>query len=187
MAIEAERDIEIAKYEQLYREVERYRMSDTRRSEASMAVSGWAGGSILDISCGRGEMLEYYKRSFYPVHGTETIEQLCDGETVKQALGHALPFVDGEFHYATCWDVIEHLVPGDELLMFDEMERVACKGLAFSINNLQNNPRLSLGHSLHINIKAYPEWDRLVRARFPQAVDITWASRCSSPIWVVTF
>ena len=94
-------------------------------------------------------MLEHYQGRFSHIRGTETTAQLCDGYGVLQAMGHALPFRDKQFDYATCWDVIEHLVPGDEQLMWDEMERVASEGLAFSINNLTNNPRLSLGHSLH--------------------------------------
>ncbi len=184
--INAARETELAKYKQLYREVERYRMSDTRFKEATGSIKGWLGGTILDVSCGRGEMLEHYRKRFRLVTGTETTSQLCDNQTIFQAMGHALPFLDKQFDYATCWDVIEHLVPGDEQLMWNEMERVASDGLAFSINNLTNNPRLSLGHSLHINIHSYVEWDRMVRERFPDAA-IVWHKKCSSPIWVLDF
>ena len=153
--LNADRETELAKYDQLYRKVDRYRMSDKRFSEATGTVKHWAGGSILDVSCGRGEMLEHYRKRFRLVTGTETTSHLCDGVSVYQAMGHCLPFVDKQFDYATCWDVIEHLVPGDEQLMWDEMERVASRGVAFSINNRMNNPRLSMGHSLHINIHTY--------------------------------
>jgi ubiquinone/menaquinone biosynthesis C-methylase UbiE len=159
-------------------------MSDKRFKEATGSISGWLGGSILDVSCGRGEMLNHYRKRFHPVRGTETTEQLCDGHTVLRAMGHALPFRDRQFDFVTCWDVIEHLVPGDEDLMWNEMERVASVGLAFSINNLKNNPLLSLGHSLHINIYPYVEWNKMVMERFPKAA-ITWLKECSSPIWVL--
>ena len=184
MKIDVARGAEVEKYRGVYRDHPNYRMSSVRMGEATAAIEHWRGKGIVDIGCGRGEMLTVYSDlGLDPVSGTETIPQLCDQDGVSQAMGHALPFYDDSLDYATTWDVIEHLVPGDEYLMWAEMERVSRKAVAFSINN---HPSNSLGVELHINVKPYAEWHEIVCTRFPGS-EITYHPHLTSPIWVVTF
>ena len=166
------RRTEHRKYRHTYARQPNYRMGEKRMLDAVTDLRAIpARGSYLDVSCGRGEMLDHARRmGFTIVRGTEIVAQLIDGVKVVKAEAHALPFDDGSFEVVTMFDVIEHLIPGDDEAACREMARVASKHVLLTANN---RPSFSkAGDDLHINKRPYEEWDRLFREWFPGAV--TW-------------
>lgn len=132
-------------------------------------------GSYLDVATGRGEMLDYAESiGFNVVKGTEIVPILIDGARVVRAEAHALPFKTGEFEVVSMFDVIEHLVPGDDELACKELLRVASRHILLTANNHPSfNPETK--EDLHINKRPYEEWDAMFREWFPG--NVTWLSR----------
>jgi ubiquinone/menaquinone biosynthesis C-methylase UbiE len=110
---------------------------------------------------------EALRLGFIPCHGTEIVPALIDGVTVVRAEVHALPFCDKAFDVVTMFDVIEHLVPGDDEAACRELARVALRHVLLTASNL---PSFSeAGDDLHINRRPYNEWDSFFRAWFAPA------------------
>ncbi len=143
-----------------------YRMGARRMDDAVRDMEKLpCRGSYLDVSCGRGEMLKHAKAlGFDSAYGTEIVPALINGHSIVAAEAHALPFETDSVDVVTMFDVIEHLIPGDDALACSELKRVARKHILITANN-----RKSLNHkgdNLHINIRTYEEWDRLFRLWF---------------------
>jgi SAM-dependent methyltransferase len=172
MSLDAARRNERRKYEKIYAERPNYRMKVERMTDAVADLAALpARGGYLDVSCGRGEMLDAAVRlGFDPVHGTEIVPSLIDGARVVRAEVQALQFSDGSFDVASMFDVIEHLVPGDDQLACLELKRVARRHVLLTANNKPSN---RTGVELHINRRPYHEWDSLFREWFSGAA-VTW-------------
>lgn len=160
------REIEIEKYIAAYRRPD-YRMGDRRKRDAQQMLSMVrASGPYLDVGCGRGEMLEYARSvGFYPVRGVEAVPELTGGRVVFGTVD-ALPFSHGQFAVASMFDVLEHLLPGDDQAACAELRRVTVGHILLTANNCSSS--LS-GVELHINRRPYDEWDELLRAWFAGA------------------
>lgn len=139
-----------------------YRMGDSRRHAIQQYLSELQPkGSLLDVGTGRGETLSLAASlGFSRVMGTEVVPALIDNERVIRAEVHSLPFADGEFDWVTMFDVMEHLIPGDDELAVRELCRVARCGVVVTIANF---PSVKDGEVLHINLRPYEEWDSLLR------------------------
>src|SRR5687768_222994 len=89
------------KYERAYATQPKYKMKGERRDDAIQDLTDLPAEriSLLDVSCGRGEILEIAEQElgFKLVRGTEIVEQLIDGERVVRAWAHELPFDDDAF------------------------------------------------------------------------------------------
>jgi ubiquinone/menaquinone biosynthesis C-methylase UbiE len=183
------RQTERAKYKKAYSN-RNYRMSERRRLDACANLKSMrTKGPYLDVSCGQGDMIKQAKlMGFNPVHGTEIVDQLCDGITVVKGWCHALPFGDKSFDVVTMFDVIEHLIPGDDEAACREMLRVARKHIMISANNMPSVK--AIGVDLHINKRPYDEWESLFRKWFKPGV-VTSLPRVhdvgpkASPLWRV--
>lgn len=183
MNIDEARVVEHEKYSRSYKQVN-YRMSAGRMRDAVGALEalperGW----FLDVGCGRGELMvfaDYF--GYHHVKGTEVVTKLLDGDRIRYAEVHALPFPAASFDTVCMFDVIEHLIPGDDELACRELARVARRHILVAANN--RNSKNRAGDTLHINIRPYEEWDRLFREWFAPH-DITWLSNTSyfSQIW----
>ena len=171
MDIDAARAAEHAKYRRAYR-TGRYRMKPARRKDAIRDLRELpTRGSYLDVACGYGDMLEAAAHlGFAPVRGTEIVPAMIDGRRVVRAEVHDLPFADRSFDVVTMFDVIEHLLPGDDRAACEEMARVAVRHVLLTANNKSSVNHI--GEDLHINKRPYDEWDRLFREWFPGQV--TW-------------
>lgn len=169
------RQAEIDKYDSIYRTHDNYRMGDARKNAAIDNLKSVSPGSYLDVSCGRGEMLEIARKlGFTKVQGTEVAESLIGGPVVY-AEAWELPFEDNAFDVVSLFDVIEHLLPGDERPVCRELARVAKKTVFITAANYSSK---SLGVELHVNRRPYPEWDQIFREEFPGVV--TWLPRNGS-------
>lgn len=171
MNIQDARLAEHKKYEAAY-QIERYAMSSPRMQDAIADLEALpCRGYYLDVSCGRGEMLAHAEAmGFEEVHGTEIVPALIDGSRVMRSEVHALPFADKSFDVVTMFDVIEHLIPGDDELACRELARVARRHIVLTANNRPSHN--AIGAELHINRRPYDEWDALFRQWFEGTV--TW-------------
>jgi ubiquinone/menaquinone biosynthesis C-methylase UbiE len=164
------RVIEHEKYVRAYARSS-YRMSAPRMADAVRDLAVLPRGSYLDVGCGRGEMLDQADRlGFGPVQGVEVVADLIDGTRVLRGEAHALPFADQSFDVVSCFDVLEHLIPGDDEGACRELARVARRHVLLTANN--RTSQRAIGQELHINRRPYEEWDALFRAWFPGTV--TW-------------
>jgi ubiquinone/menaquinone biosynthesis C-methylase UbiE len=165
------RESEQAKYQNCY-QAPNYRMGQIRMKDALTDLDGCSRGSYLDIGCGRGEMLTHAEgMGFAPVQGVEVVPDLIDGVRVVRGEAHALPFADNSFDVVSLFDVIEHLVPGDDEAVCREMARVARKHVVLTANNKPSHCPITKA-DLHINRRPYEEWDALFREWFSGSV--TW-------------
>ena len=185
MNLKEARATEHEKYVRCYKHPT-YRMGANRMQDAVRVLEALPSrGPYLDVGTGRGEMLSFAMfHGFNPVKGTEVVESLLDHPRVIRAEGHDLPFAIGGFHTVTMFDVIEHLIPGDDELVCRELARVARNHVIVAANN--RNSKNKAGDVLHINIRPYEEWDRLFREWFaPHKVIWSSNSTCFSQIWRV--
>ena len=164
-----ERRYEHEKYIRAY-QTNSYAMGHARMLEAvTDLVNLGTRGSYLDVGCGRGEMLGHAKAmGFDPVRGVEVVPNLIDGTRVLRGEVHDLPFVDSMFDVVTMFDVIEHLLPGDDELACHELARVARRHILLTANNKPS--QLAIGEELHINRRPYDEWNALFHGWFGSGV-----------------
>lgn len=170
---------EIDKYERCY-QIPNYRMGDKRMADAvadlkEMYQHLWKRGTsaerFLDIGCGRGEMLKAAREiGFTEAKGVEVVSYLINGGDISYGEAWNLPQPDNSVDVVGSFDMLEHLVPGDEVPTLEGMRRIARVGCLFTANNKDSR---SLGEQLHVNKKTYPEWDRLVREIFA-GDDVQW-------------
>jgi ubiquinone/menaquinone biosynthesis C-methylase UbiE len=112
-------------------------LSALKRRQVAYLAPG-PGMRILDIGCGRGEVLLACARAGASVAGIDysaaalriSRDTLCDVPDAELRAGSAtqLPWPDGSFDAALCGDVIEHLVPEDADAMLREAHRVLRSG-----------------------------------------------------------
>jgi ubiquinone/menaquinone biosynthesis C-methylase UbiE len=164
MSIEERLEIERKKYEQTY-STPGYKMGRARKQHAVNIVKEWPLGSFIDVGCGRGEMLDEVKAlGMSPVKGVEIVQALVDArEDVVYGHGASLPFSDREIDYVSMLDVVEHIPQEDIHEVFDELARVANKKILLCIANF---PSVYKGLVLHVNIKPYKEWDKILKEQF---------------------
>lgn len=173
---------EIDKYGLCYR-TPGYAMGAARKKSAQAALSSTVPrGAYLDVGCGRGEMLAFASRlGFQEVQGTEVVDSLIGG-SVRRALAWDLPFEAGAFDVVSMFDVIEHLLPGDDERACRELARVADCHVLITASNI---PSQHHGVDLHVNRRPYAEWDSLFAGWFsavrPGAV-VTWLRPLANPI-----
>jgi SAM-dependent methyltransferase len=180
------RQAEHAKYGKAYA-IESYRMGGARFTDALRNLADLpCRGSYLDVGCGRGEMLrEAARLGFEPVRGVEVVPDLVDGARVIHAEAHALPFAEKSWDVVTLFDVIEHLIPGDDEAVCRELVRVARRHILITANNHEST--LPDGTVLHVNRRPYAEWEGLFAEWFaPSAASVAACDNVAyerSPMW----
>lgn len=182
------RDRELAKYVEAYKHHE-YGMSDGRKTALRGIVEGLAEQyrtrvthSWLDVSTGRGELQKIARDAdFSPVAGTETVDELCVGETVR-ALLPALPFPDSSYDVVSLIEVIEHLLPDDVLPSLHELTRVARSHILISA---AVTPHWYGGVNLHPSARSEAEWYELFRSVWGDKITKV-QNLGQSPCWLVT-
>ncbi len=161
-----DRNIEVSKYIRAY-QIPSYKMGPSRYSSARRDLESLTPGSLLDVGCGRGEILILAKTmGFAPVTGTEVVPVLLD-EDVIYACAHELPFQRNSYDYVTMYDVMEHLLEEDCEFACHELERVARKNVILTVASF---PHKVNGDDLHITIKPYDTWFELFNHWFSGTV-----------------
>ena len=172
VSIEQDRKEEIAKYSKLYGK-SKYGMGERRYKMACQDLYDLpCRGTYLDVGCGFGEMLRYAEGIGFDVTGTEVVKKLL-GKSVLYAEAHSLPFPDNSFDVASMFDVLEHLLPGDDERACQELARVAKHHVLLTANNKPSKTsdfvRTTKPKNLHINIREFDEWHKLLEAWFKPA------------------
>ena len=186
MNIDKARAAEHEKYTRCYTQGN-YRMGFVRMKPAVDALKKLpCRGKYLDVGCGRGEMLNFaLYLGFSNVHGTEIVPELTDGDRVVRAEVHSLPFDRGSFDVVTMFDVIEHLLPGDDELACRQLAKVARRHILITANNKASRNRA--GDVLHINRREYAEWDSLFRQWFAGKVTQIGDPSHFSQMWQIDY
>ncbi|MGH2523992.1 MAG: class I SAM-dependent methyltransferase, partial [Anaerolineales bacterium] len=111
----------------------------SRRLSAAFAVAAVTPGmKVLDVGCGRGEILRHCARLGADAYGIDYApvaidmasrvvagEQQSPGKTgVAQADAKQVPFPDGYFDRVLMFDVVEHLFPWELAVCLAEVRRV---------------------------------------------------------------
>lgn len=153
-----QRAAEIRVYERQYRHPA-YRMGARRQGDVQRILrelAAYRAGSLLDVGTGRGETLLYAKAAGLgpDIRGTEVVPYLL-GERVSYAEAHELPFESGAFDHVTCFDVLEHLTPGDVAPALRELKRVARFTVTASASERSD---LREGRELHISRRPSAVW-----------------------------
>ena len=157
----SDREIEKAKYVEAYKDP-RYKMGDARFGQAKFEIFQLQPrSSLLDVGCGRGEILDFAAAlGFKTMQGLEAVPELTERPDVMLGDCTALPFAGKSFDHVTMFDVVEHLLPGDDEKALRELCRVARKTVLFTI---ANNVSVRNGVELHINLKPFSTWNLLIR------------------------
>ena len=172
------RRTEIDKYTRAYKSPH-YGMGKMRMTYAKQIVDTFeAPGSYLDVGCGRGEMMEYAMSRGLCVTGVDPALVLSRPLKIQTRIvtdkATDLRFFDNEFDYSTMFDVLEHLLPLDDIAALYELRRVTAKTVVVTANN--DHSTSIFGDELHINRRPYTDWDRLIRKVFV-GDKVTWLPR----------
>lgn len=152
------RQSEIRVYENAYRN-QNYKMGDRRKKNAEQHIATLERGSLLDVGTGRGELLDIAEAMGFSVQGTEVVPYLIDGDRVRYAEAHSLPFETGAFDHVVCFDVMEHLVEEDIIPALTEMYRVARKTCTVSCSEMSS---IYQSRELHISKRPASEWFQVI-------------------------
>jgi SAM-dependent methyltransferase len=92
---------------------------------------------VLDIGCGRGQLLRAFRQAGCDVTGTEFFDDACRFARevlhipVKVGLLHEINFTDASFDVVTMWHVLEHV--SDPRPTLAEVERILRPGGVFMV------------------------------------------------------
>lgn len=96
------------------------------------------GREVLDVACGTGEWLDYFRKQGASIAGIDLSQRAVDvcGERFPKGEfccgpAESLPFADGRFDLITCMGSLEHFL--DKGAALSEMRRVAKRGARFLI------------------------------------------------------
>jgi len=150
------------KYEICYQDPE-YKLGPYRRDNTLNDISDLINqygpfSNHLDVSAGRGEVIKHVRAFDIPSQGTEIVQELLSDD-VQFAWSHELPFEDGEFDFLTNCDAMEHYLPEMTEQILDEFFRVV-DGVAYL--TISNRRATKHEMELHINIKSYAEWEKIL-------------------------
>ncbi len=172
---EATRESEAAKYEEMYKDPT-YRMPEHRAAAIRKILEDRPRGSLLDVGTGRGETLSLALALGYAVHGTETVDDLCNENTTKALLPN-LPFKDKSYDTVTNFEVIEHLLPSDVVPALRELERLARDRVIISAATRSD---VRGGVELHPSYRSEEEWMGTFKAAWGVEADVKLIGNLSS-------
>ncbi len=122
----------------------------SRRLAEALTIAGIAAGMhVLDIGCGRGEILRHiHNLGGRPVGidyaeaavrlSRRTVQTAQDIIGIYQADAQRLPFADGQFHRVLMLDIVEHLYPHELDRALSEARRVLRPGGRIIIHTAPN-------------------------------------------------
>ena len=91
-------------------------------------LAGWRPATALEVGCGDGFGMHWMRTIVGTIHGCDNSSAMLDAnpmdrECLTKANAYALPFENGSFELAYCWELLHHV--GNPLDVVLEMKRVA--------------------------------------------------------------
>jgi ubiquinone/menaquinone biosynthesis C-methylase UbiE len=138
-----------------------YKMGSSRKASAIKVINTNipSVNTHLDVSAGRGEIVDYMRDQGVESMGVEIVDSLLVPNKIVFGWANNLPFEDNSFDLITNLDAMEHYLPEQTEQIVEEFCRVAKNYIYFAISN---KPSYHLGNNLHINIKTYPAWEEFL-------------------------
>ena len=121
-----ERDEALSWYQDIYDDPD-YKMGLSRKNVATFALDNVPCGTMLDVGCGRGEMVRIAQNMGFDAFGIEASRKMCDDMKVFFGTAQNIPFDDNAFDVVTMFDVLEHIPEQDIAQVLSELNRVAKK------------------------------------------------------------
>ena len=153
-----DRDAEIKLYEKAYRS-NTYRMGVRRKEDVTRIVAELPRGTILDVGCGRGELLTIANKLGHRSRGIDPVPYLSR-PNIDTGCANQLPYDDLSYDYVVCFDVLEHLIEDDLIPALKEMKRVARLACIVSASE---DPSIHDGVDLHISKRPADDWLKLIK------------------------
>jgi hypothetical protein len=154
---------EAARYEKCY-ENPAYKMCGSRFERAKQDTPPGTGYA-LDISCGRGEWLDYLDQCGWNVQGTETVDALVKPPRIIKGYLPEIPLY-GKYDFVSCLDVLEHLIPEQTDA---SLANIRALGYGKWLIAVATVPDIEPGiGELHINLRTSAEWDALIVKHFTE-------------------
>lgn len=169
------RETELSKYAEMYKHAD-YRMSEFRAVGVKQILSEREPCVLLDVGTGRGETIEIAESLGYIARGTETVPDLLN-EKVTLAILPEIGFDSNTYDMVTCFEVIEHLLPGDVIPALRELERLARRSVIFSVCTSSDTRG---GVELHPSWRSQREWELTFINAFGPMADVRCIGNLSS-------
>jgi hypothetical protein len=113
---------------------------------------------LIDLGCGRGLLVKHIREK-YPRRKTDGIDFVDNRDDTLMVGDITKPIkIYGQYRCAVCMDVLEHLEPGQEAGVIDNLAQ-ADRAIA-SVHSGHSLVRPG-GKELHINLKSWDEWQEL--------------------------
>ena len=148
-------------YQKIYDENPWYGNADEGRCPGVRLLEefrDWLVGPVIDLGCGRGQMVELLRAEGVQAEG---IDQIVVNPEMRVG-DISAPIEDiASFQSAVCVDCIEHLYEDQVIGLFKNMQQT--KRQAFSIHNGEST---GTGQELHVNRKDFFDWTKLIREYF---------------------
>ena len=132
--------------------------------EGVLKPSGIKYDSLLDIGCGNGVGLRYFKDQGKEVYGVDVSKIAIEiskekGLNCKVASATKIPYPDNFVDLVMSVETMEHLTPEDQEQSFKEMFRVSKKYVAHQISA---TPEVNSGRNIHLTCWNQPVWNEFI-------------------------
>jgi len=120
--------------------------------------------SVCDVGCGCGEFCEWMNKRCSLVFGLDIASVRCNKVIPNNFITYidsdatSIPLPDNTVEFVTSFDCLEHCLPEDVPLIFQEFARVASKGFLLKIKYRQSHNRGLKGELLHLTVKKKEYW-----------------------------
>lgn len=121
---------------------------------------------VADIGSGRGIFFDRLKKKGFKVFGLEPsgfIVNSLKSPFIIRGTCDAIPFADNLFDLVFCLDVLEHIPEGLIKESLSELRRISKKYLIISA---AYHDDIVEGRKVHISLKPYEEWEKLISKYF---------------------
>ncbi len=162
-----------ARFDHVYSSNPKYRMSRTRFVAVFALIAELNPESILDVGCGRGELIAACTGRGIKARGVELVESLCDGRIVRKGHAGALGWRTNAFDCVSLVDVLDFVVPGDEREALRECGRVARRFLVYTGGEKRGR---MLDRDFVAQERTSAQWQDLAGELFPGATLLTWST-----------